>query len=83
MIVRLSGLMWGLSFMGAAQMVANAFGYIVRPEYSLGYAWSYWIGQLVLCVTLWGFALFMLRSKKKYENGERRTYDQEPSSTEI
>ena len=64
LIELLSGVMWGICIMGFMEMVASAFGYIAKPHYTIGYAWSFWIGRAVFCVTLWRFALFMLQAKK-------------------
>lgn len=47
--------------------IANAFGYVQKPEFTGGYAWSFWIGKVCRSIGVWMFVLHITgwRGKKK------------------
>jgi len=62
---RLGWALLGLFFEMACHLVANAFGFVHKPEYTVGFAISFWTGKAVRSITLWLFVLHIVGYRKK------------------
>lgn len=60
---RLGYMLIGLCIATLSQLVAVSFGYVVKPHFTTGYAWAFWIGRAIQSLTLWAFVLHLLVPK--------------------
>lgn len=65
----ISLVMFGVIIRSVSEIMANGFGFVVRPSYTAGYAWMYWIGRAVFTLTLWWTAIGLLKWKDRIKNG--------------
>jgi hypothetical protein len=61
---RLGWALLGLFTEMAFHLLALAFGYVHKPEYTVGFATSFWTGKAVRSLTLWIFVLHIIGYKK-------------------
>lgn len=61
--------MFAESLSNIGVFVASAFGFEVRPVYTLGYAWSYWATRAVLSATNWWLVLALVKGVKNDKTG--------------
>lgn len=45
-------------------LLANVFGYIHKPEYTVGYAVTFWTGKAIRSVAIWMFVLHIVGYRK-------------------
>lgn len=66
----LSLVFFSVAWMGSLELVANAFGYEVKPKYTLGFGVSLWIGRAGFSVAIWALALFLFWRRGRYGKKE-------------
>lgn len=53
LVTTLSLVFFGIFMRGLCHMIAEGFGFAIRPVYSVGYGWAYWIGRACLTIPCW------------------------------
>lgn len=64
-----AGIRWallyaGIFLRGMGELCANAFGFEVRPVYTLGYAVTYWVTRGIYCGCVWQSVLYLSGGRK-------------------
>lgn len=54
-------LMFAICIEGCLALVAHSFGFKTQPVYTVGYAWSFWIGRAARSAALWMFVVTILK----------------------
>ena len=62
---RLGIALFGLFFETACQLAAYIFGFVHKPEYTVGFGVAYWSGRVVRSITLWMLVLHIVGYRRK------------------
>ena len=65
LVVWLTGLFFVLFLQGMLEMAAVTFGYEIKPTFTIGFTWCYWVGRGLKTTGMWAMVYFLIGHKQE------------------